>query len=420
MFFAGRRRGDRAKRRPVQHRSPLRLLRSASFFAPQNVLPAPHIPDPFRVPAKISSGHAVIGLLIALNVAVWVLALVAFHNFPILLGTAALAYGFGLKHAVDADHIAAIDNVTRKLMQEGKKPLLTGFWFSLGHSTIVVLLSLAVALTTVALKSRFDHWHDIGNVVGTSVSAAFLLLIAVFNLFVLRDLVARFTAARRAGLAKADIFGNANVHPHEHRHSILLAHSHDHGHSQALPDISLPGGPIARLLRPLFRLISRPWHMYPLGVLFGLGFDTATEIALLGISADEATKGLPVWTIMIFPALFAAGMALVDTIDGLLMVGVYGWAMIRPLRKLYYNMTITALSALIALVIGALETLGLIADKFRFSGTFWDAIGTLTDKNHFPLLGYGIIGLFVIGWLVSAAIYRWRGFDRLDADAASG
>jgi len=355
---------------------------------------------------------AILGTLAAANAGVWVLAIIVLHAHPLLLGTAAIAYGFGLRHAVDADHIAAIDNVTRKLMQEGKKPLLVGFWFSLGHSTIVVCLSLLVAVTTVAIQDRFPAWKEIGGVIGTSVSALFLLLIAVFNLIVLRDLMRAFAVVRLGGVAKANIFGHAHAHPHDHRHSILLAHDHDHAHGHDQP---LQGGLIARILRPLFRLISRSWHMFPLGVLFGLGFDTATEVGLLGISAAQATQGLPIWSILIFPALFTAGMSLVDTADGILMQSAYGWAYLKPMRKLYYNMTITALSVVIALLVGGIEALGLIGDKFGLTGTFWDAIGSLGD--HFGLIGYGIIGIFVLGWGISALVYHLNGYDEIGAEA---
>ena len=329
------------------------------------------------------------GILIGANAGVWVLALILFHGYPLLLGTSLLAYSFGLRHAVDADHIAAIDNVTRKLMQEGKKPLLVGFFFSLGHSTIVVALSVLVALTTAAIQERFPAWKEVGGTIGTSVSAVFLLLIAIVNLFILRDIIRAFR-----GVKRGDVDAGQTI------------------------DDSFKGGILARLIRPLFRLITRSWHMYPLGVLFGLGFDTATEVGLLGISASQATQGLPIWAILLFPALFTAGMSLIDTTDGVLMLGAYGWAYVKPIRKLYYNMTITALSVVIALLVGGIEALGLLADKLGLEGGFWDAIGSLGD--HFDVIGYGIIGLFILGWLVSALIYRLKGYDRLEADAAAG
>src|ERR1700749_554905 len=227
----------------------------------------------------------VYALLAVLNVAVWIWALVALGAHSVLLGTALLAYGFGLRHAVDADHIAAIDNVTRKLMQEGKRPVGVGFMFSLGHSTIVVLGSIAIAWTALTLQHRMDAVREIGGVVGTLVSTFFLFGIAAVNVVVLQSIYRTFIKVR-AG------------EPYVDEDLDLLLGSR---------------GLLGRLFRPMFNMIRSSWHMYPLGVLFGLGFDTATEIGVLGISAGEATKGLPLWSILIFPALFAAGMCLIDT-----------------------------------------------------------------------------------------------------------
>jgi len=273
------------------------------------------------------------GLLLVFNVAAWSWALLAFRHYPLLLGTAFLAYSFGLRHAVDADHIAAIDNVTRKLMQEGKRPVAVGFLFSLGHSTIVVVGSAAIALTAFFLQHRLDTFRNIGGIVGTLVSTFFLFGIAIANLIVLRAIYQTFQRVRNGAP-----YGEEDL-------NLLLAGQ----------------GFLARLFRPMFAMIRRSWHMYPLGLLFGLGFDTATEIGLLGISAAEASKGLPIWSIMVFPALFAAGMCLIDTTDNILMLGAYGWAFVKPVRKLYYNMTITIVSVIVAFVVGGIEALGLLA-----------------------------------------------------------
>jgi len=324
------------------------------------------------------------GLLLGFNLAAWAWALIAFRDHPVLLGTALLAYSFGLRHAVDADHIAAIDNVTRKLMQEGKRPVTVGLMFSLGHSSIVVVLSVAVAATAMALQTRFDEFKEVGGVIGTTVSSLFLLALALMNLMILRSVYQAFRRVKN---------GERYV---EEDLDLLLADR----------------GLLARLFRPVFRLVTKGWHMYPLGVLFGLGFDTATEIGLLGISAASATKGMPVWTILVFPTLFTAGMTLIDTTDSILMLGAYGWAFIKPIRKLYYNMTITLVSVLVALVIGGIEALGLAADKLQLKGGFWDAIGALND--HFGIIGYLIIGLFAASWLLSMAVYKWRGYDELE------
>jgi high-affinity nickel-transport protein len=324
-------------------------------------------------------------LLAVFNVGIWAWAVIAFRHYPVLLGTALLAYSFGLRHAVDADHIAAIDNVTRKLMQEGKRPVGVGFFFSLGHSTIVVLAAVAIAATAMEFKSKIDSLQNFGGVVGTLVSAAFLLVIAVINIIILVNVYRVFQRVKRGErYAEEDL-------------NVLLANR----------------GFLAPIFRPLFRLITRSWQMYPVGVLFGLGFDTATEVGLLAISAAEASKGLPIWSILVFPFLFTAGMSLVDTTDGVLMLGAYGWAFMRPVRKLYYNMTITAVSVVVAVLIGGIETLGLLGDELGFKGGFWGAMDALND--NFGILGFGIIGIFVVSWAASLIYYRVRGYDRLDA-----
>ena len=325
------------------------------------------------------------GLLIAANVLAWGWALIAFRDYPVLVGTAFLAYAFGLRHAVDADHIAAIDNVTRKLMQEGKRPIGVGFFFALGHSTVVVLASAVIALTTSALQGRFDGLKLVGGTIGTLVSAIFLLLVAAANFVILLSVYRTFQVVRHGGAFVEEDLNH------------LLAQR----------------GVLGRLFRPMFRLISRSWHMYPLGFLFGLGFDTATEIGVLGIAAAQASKGLPIWSIMVFPALFTAGMSLIDTTDGVLMLGAYGWAFTKPIRKLYYNLTITFVSVLIAVLIGGIEALGLLADRLNLEGPFWLYIGTLND--HFGSLGYLIIAIFVVSWLVSIAVYRLARFDRIES-----
>jgi high-affinity nickel-transport protein len=328
-------------------------------------------------------------LLIVANLAVWAWALIAFHAYPVLLGTSFLAYGFGLRHAVDADHIAAIDNVTRKLMQEGKRPLAAGFFFSLGHSTVVVLASIGVAVTATAFKDELEDFHTIGGVIGTSISAAFLLLIAAINAVILVNVYRAFRRVKAGGLLE----------------------------DQDLALMTAGGGPLARLCGSLFRLIEASWHMYPLGFLFGLGFDTATEIGLLGIAAAQASSGLPIWSILVFPALFTAGMTLIDTTDSILMVGAYGWAFVKPIRKLYYNMTITFVSVVVAVIVGGVEALGLLADKFGLRGGIWDAVAGLND--NFGALGYLIIGIFVACWLVSVVLYRLKGYDRIEHQRSS-
>jgi nickel/cobalt transporter (NiCoT) family protein len=320
-------------------------------------------------------------LLISVNLLAWIWAFIAFGHEPVLIGTAVLAYSLGLRHAIDADHIAAIDNVTRKLMQDGKRPVTVGFFFALGHSTVVMLASLAVALTANALSGTLVSYREIGGLLGTSASALFLFLIAVANLIVLRGVYRAFRLVERdEQVTEEDI--EALLHQR---------------------------GWLARLFRPLFRFVSKSWHLYPIGLLFALGFETASEISLFGLSA-QASNTVSSWSILIFPALFAAGMTLVDTTDGILMLGAYGWAYRNPLRKLFYNLTITSVSVLVALVVGGIETLGLIAGQFQLQGAFWDVISDL--NSNFGALGYGIVALFVASWGISFAVYRFRGYDR--------
>jgi nickel/cobalt transporter (NiCoT) family protein len=323
------------------------------------------------------------GVLIAANIAAWAWAWHAFADRPALLGTALLAWVFGLRHAVDADHIAAIDNVVRKLMQDGKRPIDAGFFFSLGHSTVVLMASLAIAATAAVVQERLEGFKAIGAIIGTSVSAGFLLLIALVNLAILRDAWRGFGHVARGGTL-------------------------DPG---SLDATLAPGGVLTRLCRPLFRSVTKSWHMYPLGFLFGLGFDTATEVGLLAIAATQAAQGMSPWQTLVFPALFTAGMALVDTADSILMVGAYGWAFVRPLRKLWYNLTITAASVVVALLIGGVEALGLLVDQLGLQGGIWSVVSQLNgDLADF---GLAVVGIFATAWAVSAIVYRWKGYDRL-------
>jgi nickel/cobalt transporter (NiCoT) family protein len=317
-------------------------------------------------------------LLVAGNLAAWAAALVLFHAQPVLLGTAFLAYSFGLRHGVDADHIAAIDNVTRKLMQQAKPAACAGFWFSLGHASVVIVASLALAAATSALEARWNGFRAVGAIIGTLVSAFFLFAVAVANIAILRAVWRSFRSVRRGGRIDA----------------------------ADLDRLLDKRGFWARLLLPAFRFVNRGWQMYPVGFLFGLGFDTATEVALLGIAASEAAKGLSLGAVLVFPLLFAAGMALVDTTDSVLMVGAYGWAFAEPLRKLYYNLTVTLVSVVVAVAVGGIEALGLVGSELHFDGPFWRLVAGLND--NFGGLGYAIIGMFLAAWLVSALFWRLR------------
>jgi high-affinity nickel-transport protein len=331
--------------------------------------------DKARAPARF------LLLLAAANLLAWGWAWSAFASRPSLLATALLAWVFGLRHALDADHIAAIDNAVRKLMADGQRPLTTGLFFSLGHSSVVMLACAALALAAPVIGARFTAVRDITGVTGTAISAGFLLLIASTNLAILRTGWQRFRAARRGGASEPD-------------------------------NAALAGGPMTMMLRPLLRIVRRSWHMFPIGFLFGLGFDTATEVGLMGISATQGAEGLPAWQILIFPVLFTAGMTLVDSADSILMTGVYGWAGQQELRRLWYNLTITAASAVMALLIGGIEAAGLLAGKIGLEGGLWRAIAALNDNGTW--LGVAIVAVFVGAWALSALVYRWKGYGRAD------
>lgn len=320
--------------------------------------------------------------LIAVNLLAWGWALAAFRHSAALIAAAMLAYGYGLRHAVDADHIAAIDNVTRKLMQQGQRPVAVGAFFSLGHSSIVVLACVAIAATSLVFGNKIGWLHDYGSTIGTLVSALFLLMMALLNALILRDVYRRFQQVKH-GKTFTD---------KEELHQIQ-------------------GGVMSRLFSFAFNMVNKSWQMYLVGFLFGLGFDTATEIGLLGISAAGASSGMSVWSIMVFPALFASGMALIDSLDNFVMVGAYGWAFDKPVRKLYYNMTITATSVVIALFIGGLEALGLMADKLELHGGAWSVVERLND--NMGSVGYATVAIFVVFWGISALNYRRKGYDNL-------
>lgn len=331
-----------------------------------------------RVRRPIAAETVVLfGALVLANAGAWVWAFLAFANRPAVMGTALLAWVFGLRHAVDADHIAAIDNVVRKLMHAGDTPRAAGLYFSLGHSTVVVAGTLLLALAAVRLNGE-GVIGPLGSVVGTSVSSAFLLLIAAVNLVIFAGLWRTFRAVRAHGIERLEGV-----------------------------DALLSGrGFLARLLGPMFRMVTRSWHMYPLGLLFGLGFDTTTEIGLLSISAAEAARGVSVWNVLVFPALFTAAMALVDTADSTLMVSAYRCAFTDPLRKLWYNLAITGASVVVAVFIGGIEALSLIGERLGLAGRLWDIVASLNDS--LASFGFLVIGLFAAAWIVSMGIYRVR------------
>jgi len=335
-------------------------------------------------------------LLVGYNLLTWALTFLVFRSRPDLLALALTAYTFGLRHAFDADHISAIDNVTRKLMQEKQRPVGVGLFFSLGHSTIVVVLTALIALAAVAV-SNFDQLKFIGGLIGTSVSALFLLIIAAINIVILVDVWRTFREVKVG---------------REYNEFTL---------DETLNKRGLMG----RFFRPLLKMTDRSWKMYPIGVLFGLGFDTATEVGLLGIAAFSAGHGVPIIAILLFPALFTAGMTLLDTTDSILMLGAYGWAFVKPIRKLYYNLNITLISVIVAVAVGGLEALSILITELNLSGPPWDQINLL--NGQFGLLGGVIVGLFLLSWLVSTIIYRVKRYDEIEvtmvsraSEAASG
>ena len=317
------------------------------------------------------------------NIGTWIVAVYMFWDYPTLLALCALAYGFGLRHAVDADHIAAIDNVTRKFIQQKKTPVSIGTFFSLGHSTVVILMSVVVALGISYAKSHLDYYENIGNIVGTLVSSIFLFILAFINLFIFIDTFRTF---------------------------IKVKNSPDKDNISADDEILVQKGFMTKVFRFAFKFVNRSWQMYIVGFLFGLGFDTASEIALLGISASQASLGVSIWVIMVYPLLFTAGMCLIDTTDGVLMVGVYGWAFVKPLRRLFYNMTITLVSVIVSLFIGGLEALAMIASEFNLQNGIWYYVNRLNDK--FGYMGYCIIGIFIISWIISTLVYKYCDFDK--------
>ncbi|HEU5345642.1 MAG TPA: HoxN/HupN/NixA family nickel/cobalt transporter [Ktedonobacterales bacterium] len=347
---------------------------------------------------------AVYAALIGVNLILWALTLLAAIQYPIMLAVALPAYGFGLRHAVDADHISAIDNVTRKLMQERKQPVGVGLFFSLGHSTVVIIMAALIALGSVFIRDSLSDGGSslavIGGLVGTSVSAVFLLAIAAMNLVILVEVVRTFRQVTRGGAYDGD----------------------------AIEEYLNRRGFFARIFRGLFKSVDASWKMYPIGFLFGLGFDTATEIGLLAATSGFATQHVPFYVVLLLPLLFTAGMSLADTTDGVMMLGAYGWAFVKPVRKLFYNISITLVSALVATLVGGLELLSIFQGQLNLSGGFWDAIYFLSngaDGRNFGYIGAGIIAIFILSWVVSTVIYRVNRYDEMDqraqgCDATSG
>jgi nickel/cobalt transporter (NiCoT) family protein len=338
-------------------------------------------------PAEWRRVSGMLVFILAMTVVGWftVIALVAPNHYALGAGSGTFgvgigltAYTLGMRHAFDADHIAAIDNTTRKLMGEGKRPLSVGFWFSLGHSSVVFALALLLSLGVKALigpvKDGDSNLHHYTGIIGTSVSGAFLYLIALINLVILWGILKVFRQMRRGH------FDEAALEEHLNNRGLMN-----------------------RILGRTMKSVTKPWQMYPIGMLFGLGFDTATEVALLVLASTSALAGLPWYAVLALPLLFAAGMSLFDTIDGSFMNFAYGWAFSKPVRKVYYNITITGLSVAVALIIGTVELLGLLGQQLDYTGRFW----TDMENADINLLGFIIVGLFFATWIIALMVWKF-------------
>ncbi len=331
--------------------------------------------------SRLAGFYGFIAFLHALG---WGLYLHYADGHPALVGLGLAAYMFGLRHAFDADHIAAVDDTVRLMLQKGRKPLGIGFFFSLGHSTIVLLLAVCIAFAAVAVKTHLPALQDFGAVIGAGVSGLFLWIIGMLNLLVLLDILKIWQQARKG------------THSHAHLEQLLAQRG---------------------LLNRLFggrlqKLMNHSWQMYPLGLLFGLGFDTASEVGLLAMTAGASAGDLPIGAVLSLPILFAAGMSVMDTTDGVLMSKAYNWAFLNPLRKIFYNIATTSLSIAVALIIGSVELLQVFVRLLHLRGGVFDAIAAL----DFGLLGYVIVGLFLFGWAVSVAVWKFGRLDARDGD----
>jgi nickel/cobalt transporter (NiCoT) family protein len=337
--------------------------------------------------------------IVAVTVAAFALTWLVGERYGLFVGLGILAYTLGLRHGVDADHICAIDNTTRKLLQQGKRPYTVGTWFSLGHSAVVMGMLVALVVAARFVLSAYPTFAAVGAVLGTAISGGFLYVLAVVNLLIFWEVYRLFQGLRRGALDAEKLEAELGRR-----------------------------GFLNRYFGGLFRFVNEPWQIFPVGVLFGLGFDTATEVALIAITVTVGTAaaGFPLWMVLVLPVLFACGMVLTDTSDGIGMRYAYGWAFAKPIRKVYYNLTMTLISVLVAFVIGTVELLGVAASELGLSGGpfgFWSAMSWLTNGSGpygltvWGYLGIGIVALFVGCWLVAMLVYRWRRYEELGARA---
>jgi nickel/cobalt transporter (NiCoT) family protein len=359
----------------------------ASAPAAPSDLPAPVVFTP-RERWGITTIYAAILVATALGLAATFLI---GRTYGIFIGLGLLCYTLGLRHAVDADHIVAIDNTTRKLLQQGKRPYSVGAWFSLGHSTIVVAMLAALVLAERWILGNVPAFEAVGTVLGTAISGAFLYLIAIINLLIFLEIYRIFRRLRSGTMRPDELEAQLNQR-----------------------------GFMNRYFGFLFRVVNEPWQIYPVGVLFGLGFDTASEVILIATVLFVAKSTIPLWMILVLPFLFTCGMVAIDTADGISMRFAYGWAFLKPIRKVYYNLTMTVISVLVAFVVGTVELLGVIAYQFGLSGGplgFWTAMNWVNSAEGpaglavWGWVGVAIVLLFIGCWLVALLVYRWKGYE---------
>ncbi len=328
------------------------------------------------------------GVIIAVTVFGFLMSFAVGRVAIVLAGLGLVSYVFGLRHGVDADHMAAIDNTTRKLLQEKKRPLAVGTWFSLGHSTIVVGLIVALVFATRAVSATIPELQAAGSVFGTLISGGFLWIIGLVNVIIVVGVYGIFKTMKEGRADQAE-----------------------------LDRLMESRGFLNRYFHPLYKIVKKPWQIYPIGVLFGLGFDTATEVALIAISVGVGVStSIPLYYILVLPLMFTCGMVLVDTTDGLLMRVAYGWAFLHPLRKVYYNLTVTIISVMVAWIVGSIELLQVLSTELNLTGGFWVWVQGL----DFEAIGYGIVGLFAVSWAVSMAYWRLNRFEQKYALVTTG
>ena len=328
---------------------------------------------------KIKTG-TIYGVLATVTIVLLILAVFIGYKYALLAGLGLVCYVYGLQHAVDADHIAAIDNTTRKLLQQNKHPTTVGTWFSLGHSTIVLALFVALVVATNAIKGAIPVLQGGGNILGTWISGVFLFLIGTINALIVVGVYKTFKGLRTGKIKPDQIDDSIN------KNSMM-----------------------GKAFSKLFKLVNEPWQIYPIGVLFGLGFDTATQVALFAIGTTLAVTNVPMVYYLALPFLFTAGMVTIDTTDGVLMRCAYGWAFLKPMRKIFYNLTITVISVMVAFIIGGIEVAQVVSTELGLTAGFWGWLQNL----DFGVIGYTIIGTFLISWTVAVAWYRHKGFEKI-------